>query len=752
MHGLKAALPALVLIAASLAAASPATASPAAPTTRSQPAGPAVDAVKIDKYMQERIEADKLPSLSIGIVFDQKLVFARAYGVADRKTGRPATIDTIYRIGSVSKVFTTTLMCILRDKGVVRLDDPVAKYLPPDVRLPTDPRGAPAITLRHLATHTSGLPRVPLNVVAKGDDAYGGYTARQMYEALSTTQLLFPTGGGCEYSNWGMGLLGHVLERAAGEPYETLLKRHICEPLGMTNTTITLSDQQKAIYAPGYKAEDTQVATCDWDLGVLAGAGAIASNVPDLARFLSLQLRAGQADVKPISGGTLTELRTPQRIEAGWDSAIALGWIVHPNKSYGDLVWHNGGTFGHHSFVAFVPRQKFGVIVLTNCGKSVDEVGQWLLQTVEESFWEAAPAADTIPAAEQILDRVVEAIGGVDACDSVHSLVSRGKGTFMGMPITLTEYIAAPCRYYMRMDAAPAVSIEEGTDGRTVWQAAIGQTEILTGDQREMTLRAVRLDGMAHWREQYTHVEGQGVVEFEGRKCYKVVLTPPTGPKEIQYVGVSDNLPFGSEDIVDIPGMGPAPVRQVFEDYQPCGPILRPRRVRTGVGAGMSISVIQIESVDVNVDIPASRFDLPSRVQQLLAASPPPHPAQTRPVGTTRKAEQVVRRPASVPQSRPALGPGHASRPGQSGGQLEIVRARYGAPGNWVDVTQQVRDHVKNGRVEVLSGNELAGDPAYGVAKVLEVEYRLAGKTDVRRVDEGQVLVLPPGPDDGGTD
>jgi hypothetical protein len=525
-----------------------------------------------------------------------------------------------------------------------------------------------------------------------------------------------------------------------------LLKKLICKPLGMANTTITLSDQQKAIYAPGYKAADTQKETCDWDLGVLAGCGAIASNVPDLARFLSLQLRAGQADVQPIRGGTLTELQTPQRIEAGWDSAIALGWIVYPNKPHGELVWHNGGTFGHHSFLAFVPKQKFGVIALTNCGKSVDEIGLWLLQTVQESFWEAAPTTEQIPGAEQILDRAVEAIGGVDACDSVHSLVSHGKGTFMGMPVTLTEYIAAPNRYYMRMDAAPGVTVEAGTDGQTVWQAAIGQTEILTGDQREMALRSVRLDAMAHWREQYTRVEGHGVVEFEGRKCYKVVLTPPTGPQETEYIGVGDNLPVGSENIVDIPKMGQAPVRQVLEDYQLCGPILRPRKVRSGVGAGMTIATIEIESVEVNVDIPPSRFDLPPRVRQLLAASPPAHPTRTRPAGTTQEAPKAARGPATGPASRPQTRP--PARTQQAGGQLEIVRARYGATGNWVDVTQQVRGKVKDGRVAVEAGNELAGDPAYGVAKVLEVEYRLAGKTGVRRVDEGQVLRLPPGPDD----
>ena len=175
---------------------------------QTRPADQPVDTANIDKYMLERIEADKYPSLSIGIVHDQDLVYAKAYGIADRKTDRPAAPETIYRIGSATKVFTTTLLCILRDKGVVRLDDPASKYLPADVRLPSDPRGAPAITLRHLATHTSGLPRVTSDIDPKAQDPYAGCTVQRLFEILPKTPLLFPIGDGYSYSNLGVGSAG----------------------------------------------------------------------------------------------------------------------------------------------------------------------------------------------------------------------------------------------------------------------------------------------------------------------------------------------------------------------------------------------------------------------------------------------------------------------------------------------------------------------------------------------------------------
>jgi CubicO group peptidase (beta-lactamase class C family) len=105
------------------------------------------------------------------------LIHAKSFGVADRKDGRAATPETLSRIGPITKVFTTTLLALLRDWGSVRLDDPVADYLPPEVKLPGDPRGSPAITLRHLAAHSLGLPSLPPNLVAKGEDPYAGNSA-----------------------------------------------------------------------------------------------------------------------------------------------------------------------------------------------------------------------------------------------------------------------------------------------------------------------------------------------------------------------------------------------------------------------------------------------------------------------------------------------------------------------------------------------------------------------------------------------
>jgi CubicO group peptidase (beta-lactamase class C family) len=344
-----------------------------------------------DVWVNARRRSAQFPGLSIGVVRGQELVYARAFGVADRETSRPATLETIYRIGSVTKVFTTTLLTILRDQGVVQLDDAVEKYLPQGVRLPSDPGGVWPMTLRHLATHASGLPSLPVNLTPRGDDPYGGYTVEALYDGLARTRLDFPTGADYSYSNLGMGLLGHVLERAAGKPYDDLLKQYLLVPLGMNDTSITLGHNQRGRLAIGYKEEDPTRRAADWDAGCLAAAGALLSTIPDLAKFLALQLRAGQADVVPLAGGTLTELHSAQHLAKDWNSAQGLGWQLQRNDSHGNLVWHNGGLDGFASWMSFLPKFQVGVIVLTNCGRGVDSLGQWIQKEARLRFGTTRP-------------------------------------------------------------------------------------------------------------------------------------------------------------------------------------------------------------------------------------------------------------------------------------------------------------------------------------------------------------------------
>jgi CubicO group peptidase (beta-lactamase class C family) len=193
------------------------------------------------------------------------VIYEKAFGVADRATGKAATTDMLYRAGSVGKLFTATLLMILRDEGKLHLDDPVQQYLPAGVQLPTDPRGAPAITFRHLVTHTSGLPEWS----DKNPTVYDTDRAEnviEQYRGLTDVTLENPTGTRFRYSGLG-SLLGHALERAGGELYEELLRKKVFAPLGMADTTITLTTAQRSRLPDHYNSENEEVARDPGDAG-----------------------------------------------------------------------------------------------------------------------------------------------------------------------------------------------------------------------------------------------------------------------------------------------------------------------------------------------------------------------------------------------------------------------------------------------------------------------------------------------------
>jgi len=584
-------------------------------------AAPDIDAAKIDEYVNEQITKVGYPSLSIGIVRDQGLIFARSYGVADRKTDRKPTPDSLYSIGSVTKVFTTTLMCILRDRGVVRLDDSIAKYLPESVTLPTDPRGAPAITLRHLATHSSGLAKLPPNLMPVGDDPYGGYTVKQLYAGLPQAQLAYPTGAQYRYSNLGMGLLGHVLERATGEAYEPMLIKYLLDPLGMESTRINLSAEQRERFATGYHGERFAVVAPEWDLGCLAGAGGLASSVTDLGKFLALQMRAGQAAVEWVSGGTLTELHTPQRLTDGWDGAVGLGWHITPVPEMGDVIWHNGGTAGHFAFIGFVPEAKIGLIVLTNSDRPVDEVAWTLLAITLDLLKGPATQAQDLPAADKILARYVEATGGATARQNVRNVVVRGKATIADMALEYEAYNAAPSKAYMRMWTGPMTLVEEGTDGQTAWEiSAVDGPRIQTGTQRAMALRGACLHRDLKWRELYSAAKCEGVADFAGQRCFRVVMTPNVGADEIRYYNAQTSLLAGMETSLETPMFGEVPLQEVYDDYKTFDGIIYPCKVAQKLlGTELTLTV---ESVEHNADIPADRFAIPPAIVALMQQQP----------------------------------------------------------------------------------------------------------------------------------
>ena len=340
--------------------------------------------------------------------------------------------NTLFEIGSITKVFTTTLLADMHLAGDLNLDDPINKFLPEHGQL-TCPGGAD-VTLRHLATHSSGLPRLPSNLGGEGfndSNPYVHYSSQDLFAWLRTCRLTSRPGTNTVYSNVGSGLLGELLARIGGTAYERLIAERILAPLGMRDTAISLSPEQRKRLATGHSDGEP---VGNWDFQALAGAGALRSSIADMLRFLranidpdSTSLRASIelthqlqtrfhwkwyrdfGCVGPIaaatSGGLLAwhafglplwlRIAIPAVLPAAllqlWRRGIfgsldnmTLGWhaarFSSPSSDPREWVrWHNGGTAGYSSYLAFSRRHRTGVVLLANSNHEPDATGREIL-------------------------------------------------------------------------------------------------------------------------------------------------------------------------------------------------------------------------------------------------------------------------------------------------------------------------------------------------------------------------------------
>jgi CubicO group peptidase (beta-lactamase class C family) len=324
----------------------------------------------IDSILRPAVEEGKVKSMVIGLVDADG---RRVYGYAP--AGGPAVDGrTVYEIGSITKGFTGLLLAQMVRQGELAIDDRVTKYLPDSVKV-QEMDGMP-ITLLDLATHRSGLPRMPANFAPKDPlNPYADYSVKQMYASLAQYKS---TGKAFVYSNLGAGLLGHVMARRAGKSYENLIIERICKPLGMNDTRMTLTGDMRRRLAPPFDAAGKPAG--NWDIPTLAGAGALRSTVDDMLNFIEAQI-----GLRPSSLDSAIAMSHERRGDIGDGGGIALGWHI----GAGGVIWHNGQTGGYHSYAAFDTRKRVGVVILSNSATGlVDRLGERCL----ELALKAAPA------------------------------------------------------------------------------------------------------------------------------------------------------------------------------------------------------------------------------------------------------------------------------------------------------------------------------------------------------------------------
>lgn len=324
----------------------------------------------IKTILKDRVGDKKGVGIVAGLINEKERQIV-SYGQLNEDSSREVDGDTIFEIGSITKVFTALLLADMVERREVTLNAPVSKLLPGSVKTPT--KDGKEITLLHLATHTSGLPKLPANLAPKDwGNPYVDYTVEQLYQYLSSCTLTNDIGAKWSYSNVGGGLLGHALALKAGTDYEALVIARICEPLEMQSTRLKLEPElQRRLAAPH---DHTGKPTKNWDIPTLSGAGALRSTANDMIKFVAANLDLSKTPLAVAMHNTHSE-RTNTTSS---NLYVCLGW--HLTRKHGrEIIWHNGETGGYHCFVAFDKRARSGVVVLANFTHWIDDIGFHLL-------------------------------------------------------------------------------------------------------------------------------------------------------------------------------------------------------------------------------------------------------------------------------------------------------------------------------------------------------------------------------------
>ena len=333
------------------------------------------------ELIQYEMARHRVPGLSIALVDDQRVVWAQGFGFADKERKVPASADTLYRVASISKLFTDTAAMQLAEQGRIDIDQPLQKYLPGFTPKTRQPQAA--ITVRQLMTHHSGLPRDRL----KGFQNPEPRPFSELERDLSDEYVDYAPGQTYSYSNLGISLLGRVVETQSATPFAQYMRQSMLLPMGMTNSSFDTGPAASGQMSLGYSKGEAvpQVPLRD------VPAAGLNSSVNDLSRFMSMVFAqgasGGQQVLKPQ---TVAEMLRPQNTAVPLDSNfhVGLGWMLSTLgkstiQNAGPVAHHAGGIGSFRSQLYVLPQHKLGVVVLGNSDSATDVVDRVATETLK---------------------------------------------------------------------------------------------------------------------------------------------------------------------------------------------------------------------------------------------------------------------------------------------------------------------------------------------------------------------------------
>ncbi len=431
----------------------------------------------LEKWLDAQRAFKRIPGVSAAVVYDQEVVWQGASGFADLGRRVPATPATIYSICSISKLFTSTALLQLRDRGKLRLDDPVVKHLPwfAPKNLSAD---SGTITVEGLLTHASGLP-------SEAADSYWVEpnmefpTHDQLVSAVSRREPLYRPETYIQYSNLGFTLAGEVVAAASGQSYADYVRANLLQPLGLENTfpEMPAGERGKRL-ATGYSQwprEGDRHVMPFYQTKAMAPAAGYASSALDLAKFASWQFRALKGSgLEVLSGNTLREMQRVHFVDPGWETTWGLGFQVwrHDGKTF---VGHGGSCPGYRTHLLLKPDEKVATITMANTfDTDAEALAQQAYQLVGPAIKAAlADSTRSTPPPDGSLDRY---LGGYSTFGGELEVI-RWEGGLATMRVPSDNPVATITKYRptgehtfraVRADGTPGefMRFDLGADGR----------------------------------------------------------------------------------------------------------------------------------------------------------------------------------------------------------------------------------------------------------------------------------------------
>lgn len=507
----------------------------------------------VASLIRHEMAKDHVVGLSIAVVDDQRVLWAEGFGYADQEEKVPADARTLYRVGSISKLFTTTAALQLAERHELDIDRPLNDVLP-EFSMPTRFVDSPPITPRRLMSHHSGLPRD----IAKGMFTRNPVPLSELPRLIKDADLAYPPDHVFFYSNVGISLLGYAIERAVGQPFEEYMRQSVLEPLQMRDSSFSGQPLSSAKMSKAYKMGNPVDELPLRDIP----AGGLNASVADLSRFLSMIFAAGRAgDRQVLQPRSVTEMLRPQNKGVPLDLNFynGLGWML---STLGGRSIENAGTIAHHAGATMqfraqmyaAPDHKIGVVVLANSGSAsrvVDRVAAEALALALEAKSGVKQVTPIMPGVADVAwpaEQLQPYVGDYSTIAGHLRIVLEGgqlRAETLGRTFQLVPHRDGQLRLTYRLLGWLPVGLDvlgdigftrRNIDGHDVLVARLREQEMLLGE------RIPPATHLEQWRprlgryaisnagEDYTFVDSIALIEADGSLFAELVLSDQAGP------------------------------------------------------------------------------------------------------------------------------------------------------------------------------------------------------------------------------